>query len=740
MSVGSRQPLGRYLGIGQRGGLAIAGACLATAFTAVAASVSYPTMIFSGPLAPYLGVGIGAALISAVVFCLATSLFSAYPGAVGWAQTEPAVILAVIASAIATGMVRDGGTAILPTVLVATAGATAACGVALLLIGQFRLANLVRYIPFPVMAGFLGAIGWLILLSALRVMTGFSVTHETALRLLDGDLLLRWVPGAVIGAGLWLWQTHRPHAAKMPAAIAGTVAGFWIVALLAGNDGATLAADGWLLEPFGDRDTAPLGAALAALPEADWQQFPKLVIEYGTLVLMTSISLLLITSGIEISTRTDLDLNRELRVIGVANLVGAVAGALPGYHSLNGSVMTYRLGAPVRLVGLAGAGAALLVLLVGTEVLALVPRLAVGALLTFLALSFLVDWLVRTWPRMEAADYGVLWAVFLAAAVFGVTHAIALGFAAGMVLFVVRYSRINVARNVMTGASYRSNVERADPAYRVLSTWGDEVYIVRLQGFLFFGTANVLLQLIRKRLGDTSLPPLRHLVFDMRIVSGADASAIESLARLLHYAAESNFTIELAATAPPLRSLLSRESIDERSAQVRLFPDLDRAVEYAEEDILARHMPKELERALSFDAQFASLPSAERALLRHYFESVTFAGGEVLIRQGSESHDMFFIEEGHVVVTMDLADGGSIRLKASGAGTAVGEIAFYLGGKRSASVIATARTRALRLSAERLGQMRVEAPAVAAALHDHMARLLALKMLETNRLVEALNG
>ena len=59
---------------------------------------------------------------------------------------------------------------------------------------------------------------------------------------------------------------------------------------------------------------------------------------------------------------------------------------------------------------------------------------------------------------------------------------------------------------------------------------------------------------------------------------------------------------------------------------------------------------------------------------------------------------------------------------------------------RSASVVATTPTRALRLSAERLDQMRSEAPAVAALLHDRMAKLLALKMLDTNRLVEALNG
>lgn len=110
------------------------------------------------------------------------------------------------------------------------------------------------------------------------------------------------------------------------------------------------------------------------------------------------------------------------------------------------------------------------------------------------------------------------------------------------------------------------------------------------------------------------------------------------------------------------------------------------------------------------------------------------------MRQGSDSHDMFFIESGHVAVTMELAGGGSIRLTAAGAGTAVGEIAFYLGGHRTASVVATTATHALRLSSQQLARMRAEAPIVAAALHDRIAKLLALKMVETNRLVETLNG
>jgi CRP-like cAMP-binding protein len=72
------------------------------------------------------------------------------------------------------------------------------------------------------------------------------------------------------------------------------------------------------------------------------------------------------------------------------------------------------------------------------------------------------------------------------------------------------------------------------------------------------------------------------------------------------------------------------------------------------------------------------------------------------------------------------------------AGTVVGEIAFYLGLPRSASVIGSERGRAYRLSRESLAKLRGKKPEMAARFHEYMARMLADKLLDTTRLLSVL--
>jgi CRP/FNR family transcriptional regulator/CRP/FNR family cyclic AMP-dependent transcriptional regulator len=74
-----------------------------------------------------------------------------------------------------------------------------------------------------------------------------------------------------------------------------------------------------------------------------------------------------------------------------------------------------------------------------------------------------------------------------------------------------------------------------------------------------------------------------------------------------------------------------------------------------------------------------------------------------------------------------------------GPGLVVGEVAFYLGVPRSASVIALETTVAYRVSGERLRAMQRDDPRLAIVFHAHMAKTLSMKLVETNRLVGALN-
>jgi len=712
------------------------------AFVATVNSISYPTIIFAGPAAAYLPAGIGLAFVSAAVLGVILALAGSYKGTVAYTQTQPLVILGLIVGPMAATLhARAADDQILPTILAAVALASLVCGAFLLALGAFRLGNLIRYIPFPVMGGFLAGIGWLLLVSGIASMAGVELHTGTIVDLAAPDVAAKWLPAVLIGIALRGLQVRHPHVANLPAVLLATAATFWIGAWLLGASTERLHADNWLLPTMPARGLWSPLEAFGDLRLVAWDLFPSYIAQFATLAVIASIALLLNANAIEIATRRDLDLDHDLKYAGLGNLLCGLGAGLPGYHALNASVLTYRMKAPVRFVGLATALVGLAALLGGSHVLSYVPRVVSGALVTDIALGYLLEWLYRSWQRMGQADFAVLFLVFLTVVFVGLMEAIALGTVAGAVLFVLRYSKIRVARNILSGSTYRSTVDRAEPQLQVLRELGDEIFILRLQGFIFFGTANALVSEVRRRLA-TPQPPLRYLVFDFHLVTGMDASAVASFTKLTQYAAEHQFTLIVCEPSDAITALLVRQRIDpERNRNVRFFADLDHGLEWAETDLLMSNDPEAQAAAASFEARLAELypDPADAERFRTYCDSASYDPGAALTRQGATADDILFIESGRVAIMLELPNGHSVRLRSMGPGLVVGEIAFYLGAARSASVIAVEPTLAHRLSGERLRAMQRDDPRLAIVFHEHMARTLSMKLVETNRLVGALN-
>lgn len=732
----------RYLGVNRRNLAPTLLTVSVTSFLSIVACVSYPTIIFSGALAPYLHIGIGIGFFSAAVLGAVMAPGSSYPGAVTYAQSQPLVILGLIASSLVATLHAAGqDDRILATVLAAIMVGSLAYGAFLLFLGYFRLGNLIRYIPFPVMGGFLAGIGWLLLKAAIAAMAGIDVHYDNVLELFQPAVLPRWSLGLALGLIIRYLQSRHRHAANLPAALAVAIAGFWTVAAIAGTSENALRGNGWLPERFPSSGHWTPWQHLVSLDSAAWTLFPAHIGEFATLAVMSALALLLSANAIELSTRRDLDLNRELRSAGIANLLCGLGGGLPGYYSMNGSLASNRMQTPIRFVGLATSAVCFLALLTTSQVVTYIPKIVAGALIVDMALGFLLEWLYVSWRRLPQADFLILLLVFGTVVFAGFMEGIALGTLTGVVLFVVRYSQIGIARDKLSGSTYRSNVDRAEAQQAVLRESGDQIYILRLQGFVFFGTANKLISIVRRRLTNPTRQPLRYLIVDFKLVTGMDASAVASFSKLAQYAEDKQFVLVLCHLVEAFSALLGKDGLDETDRNIRVFRDLDHSLEWAENDLLARNGAALPGPAAAFDVQIGAiypLPAdAER--FRTYCEALSYKAGDSLIRQGAAADDMLYIESGRAAIMLELPGGASVRLKSIGAGTIVGEIAFYLGVPRSASVVALEPTTAFRLSGERLRQMQQDDPALATQFHQYMARTLSAKLVETNRLVSALN-
>jgi sulfate permease, SulP family len=688
-------------------------------------SISYPALIFTGAFEPYLGVGIQMALFGTAVLGATVALGSSYPAAIANVQIETAVVLGVLSAAIAETLGgRGADAAALATLVAAIVLSTLALGVVFIALGAFRLGNVIRYVPFPVIGAFLAFVAWLLLRGGISTMVGQPLSLSDSVLLLQPSLLQYWLPGALAAIGLLSLQLARRHYLNTPVVLVASVAVFWLVVWLTGTSAAELRTAGYLLpSPSTEESWLPV-AHVTAFTQADWavvlRQLPQIVI----VSLVAMIALLVIASSLEIAARADIDLDQELRVAGVGNLLSGLGGGLPGYQSASASLLSHYIGAKGRLVGLISAGICASVLLFGGPLLAYVPKLLLGLVLIYLALGIAADLALDRWPKLSLADRGILLLVLLSLIWLGFVQGIVIGIIAGLAVFAFNYARIDAVRAAGSGASYASNVLRPPEQRRLLADHGEAIQVIRLQGYLFFGSAHRVLQRIAARLTLPGAMPLHFLVLDLERVDGADSSTIFSLMRLIEQADQRGVTVLWSAVPESVTAALRSAGLD-LDRRTQLFLDLDHALEHAEDVMLERLAAAAPELDEAADAS-PVLAVGEGILA--YGTRVTWRAGEHAIRQGERSEEMYFIETGRLTARLEQASGGHVRLRTILPGTVIGEVACYLGLPRSASVVADQDSSAFRITKDALERMRIENAELAVAFHEFMARAAAERL------------
>jgi SulP family sulfate permease len=700
----------------------------------VVLATSLAALVFSGELAQHRGAGIGLALLGGAVVMLVIAVFSSLPFSVGSIQDTTATIVALLAARIAAAVPREDA---FLTVVLAITVATIVAGLFFFVLGTLRLGDLVRYVPYPVIGGFLAGTGWLLAKGAVGVLTDVPVSISTLSEV--AAEAAKWLPGLAFALTV-LWVTRRrPHPAVIPLVSIGAIALFYVGVLISGQGVEGARAGGWLIGPF------PSGGlwrpwSIEALGGADWGAVLAQAVGMGTVLVVGVLTLLLNTTGIELVTERDIDLNRELRAAGAANVAAGIGGGLIGFHALSLTTLAHRAGARTRLPGIVGAAICVATLGFGASALSLIPKLVLGGLLLYLGLGFLLDWVVLAWRRLPRVDYALVLLILAVIAAFGFLIGVAVGSLVALVMFVVEYSRGDVVNRAISGAAYRSNVDRDPGHLAILRAHGERIHVFELQGYLFFGTASSLLDRIKERLDDARQQEARFVVIDFRRVTGLDSSAVLVFTKARQLASSRRITLLLTGVDDRLRRQLERGGFaEDPDGGVRYLPDLDRGVQWCEDRLLeeAGAPPSAAPPPLE-DQLRAALASVDPSRLLPYLEAVEVGAGDTVMRQDEPSDGLYFLESGRLTVQLESPEGGRMRLRTMGPGTVVGEVTLYLGTPRTASVVAEVPSRLHRLSADALARMERGDPTVAAAVHRMFARLLAERLTDTLNEVEAL--
>src|SRR5215211_1858650 len=482
-------------------------------------AIAFASLVFGGRIADYIAEGISLYLGAAALTLGIFAWLAGSRGVVGGLQPATAVVLATVAATVAVTTFGSIERAFV-SVVAASLVVTVLCGIVFVLLGTSRRANLIRFVPYPVVGGFLAGVGWLLVKSAVYVSADVLPSLTPIGDLFEGSLLQLWGPAFAFGVILLVATRLVRRPIVIPVVLGIGLVLFAVGMLVTGSSIASARSGHWLLlGPF-DSFQSWRPWTLRSITGADWSAVAGQWAGILAAVLVTTIAILFNITGTEVVLRRDLDTNRELRDAGTLNVISGVLGGIPGYHALSATALAERVRVDARVAGLIAAAVPLAAVVFGAAVIELIPRMIVGGVLVFLGLAFMVEWvwdMRRVLPRLEYAIVVVILATIIVA---GFLPGIVVGLVCAVVLFVLRYGRGELVHEGAFAETYRSNVDRPAEDLEALRTMRDRVFLLRVDGFVFFGSTNALLERVRRRI---EVDPPRFLVMDLTRASGVDS-------------------------------------------------------------------------------------------------------------------------------------------------------------------------------------------------------------------------
>ncbi|CAD6985731.1 unnamed protein product [Tilletia controversa] len=265
---------------------------------------------------------------------------------------------------------------------------------------------------------------------------------------------------------------------------------------------------------------------------------------------------------------------------------------LPNYLCYVNSVLVYRAGGTNRLTGLMLAAGTLGLLLVGPGVIQYLPVMVVAALIFVLGIDLAKEALWDTIGRVSREEHITIVIIVVVMTYWDFVIGILAGIVFACLFFVLQASRRrNTIRAIFDGSIARSTVRRHITQRRFLEQVGTQTQILKLQGFLFFGTINSVEDLIRRALDIATWQsnPIRFLIVDFDLVSGLDFSAAEAFTRLQRLLEAKDVVLVFCGLQPDSNVGIALRSVDlwaDNGVRLEVFANLNEALEWSENEYL----------------------------------------------------------------------------------------------------------------------------------------------------------
>jgi SulP family sulfate permease len=615
-------------------------------------------------------------------------------------------------------------------------------------LGFARVGQLIKFIPFPVVSGYLSGVGLIIIGSQIPKFLG-APTGSTLLGALGAPMGWSW-QSIVVGTVAIVTMLLVPRITQaIPAAILALLTailsylglGLLDPALMVTSNNpmlvGDLAAEGGLGDAIREHWRALSGLGLDIVI--------KVLVPALTLAVLLSIDTLKTCLVIDAMTNSHHESDRELIGQGLGNMASSLAGGIPGAGTMGASLINISSGGTTRASGLMSGVFSLAAFLLLAPLIAWVPVPALAAILIVIGFR-MIDSHSLSFFYSEATrlDFVVIMAVILVAIFGNLIAASGVGVALAIMLFIREQTRSSVVRTKVEGHEIFSKRIRAEKELSTVERDGDDTVVFELQGSLFFGTANQLL---------TALEPetatRKYVILSMRRVQSLDVTATHVLEQIKDRLEENNAYLVFCDIPKGLPSGLKMKRFLKDTGVVRptdkafAFRQLDEALEWVDAQERQQALENTTE-SLPLELQdmpiFAHQSTEAVAALKTAMELRFVKAGKRVFKAGAADTDLFIIRRGTVKITVPIRKKESYHLATSSRGGIIGNMGFLDAEGHAADGLALTDTEVYVLSRANFETLAASQRGIALTVMKAVARNLSTRLRVTIQELQALRG
>ncbi|RHZ74684.1 hypothetical protein CDV55_108370 [Aspergillus turcosus] len=531
-------------------------------------------------------------IIAQLVFSCGGSIFR---GGVGSEMIEVVPFFHQMAMTILVRVGEDNQKSVLATTILAFSASSVLTGLVFFLMGTCKLGSLIGFFPRHILIGCIGGVGFFLMQTGVQVSARLSGSLElnmpTLQKLFHMDTLLLWmIPLLLAIAFLVLKRFVRSNFLVGAYFIAVAVV-FYVVKFSARVSMDTLRSKGWVFDAPSSSNPWYHFYTLYDFSAVDWSAFVDTIPAMFALTFFGVLHVPINVPALGISTGEDnLSVDRELIAHGITNALSGFAGSIQNYLVYTNSLLFIASGGNSRLAGIMLAIATMGLLVVGPVIIGFIPVMVVGALIFMLGIELMEEALIDTWGKLHRLEYLTVVIIVVTMGAWDFVVGIFVGIILACVSFVMQTSRTSAIRATLSGKITGSTVRRPPIQQRFLKEAGQQTLIIKLAGYLFFGTIVSVESTMRGLIEEEAFNrrPIRFLILDFSRVYGLDFSAAEAFTRINRILRRRNVQMTISGldmTSEVGRSLQNVGLLGSESG-VEIFKDLNSALEFCENDYL----------------------------------------------------------------------------------------------------------------------------------------------------------